>query len=363
VLTVGGVDDRNLRWRSGDSAELRHMELYHHNYGNVAWQHTLLRKPELLALARWLPAPILPPSTVLRESTMIARLRAVLMGEDERAAQRLLSHWQRAIHGAAADWSGESTGESTGENPEKLNGEMHENGHAQAAELMPEVWHALRRRMNAHKWVDPFYQHVDGTSVAVAQVAAVAAQMFAANPALNGDDVRGLLLESALPLPHLLPRQTGAQLLQPASAVAAALRAAGGPLRGLPLSGSRLRDDELQKWAAQGTLAVLRLEETPNAADLVYFGCYAPDAAGVSLAGSFAQWLPDRLPLRLHGNGWWHAAVLLPKGVHLYRFWVEPQAAAQDPAGGLHAGKWRRDAENTLCVESGYRDGHSVVVI
>jgi serine protease AprX len=129
------------------------------------------------------------------------------------------------------------------------------------------------------------------------------------------------------------------------------------------LSGSRLRDDELQKWAAQGTLAVLRLEETPNAADLVYFGCYAPGAAGVSLAGSFAQWLPDHLPLRPHGNGWWHAAVLLPKGVHLYRFWVEPQVAAQDPAGGLLGGRWRRDAENANCVESGYRDGHSVVVI
>ncbi len=99
--------------------------------------------------------------------------------------------------------------------------ETGEDGNA----MMPEVWHALRRRMNAHKWVHPYYQHVDGTSVAVAQVAAVAAQMFAANPALTGDDVRQMLVDSALPLPHILPRQTGAGLLQPAVAVAAALRA------------------------------------------------------------------------------------------------------------------------------------------
>jgi serine protease AprX len=382
VLTVGGVDDRNLPWRSGSSADLRHLELYHHNYGSVAWQHTLQRKPELLALARWLPSPILPPSSVLRESAMIARLREVLSGEDERASQRLLSHWQRAMHGAAdwpanspSDLHGEAQGGANGTAQAEMQGSGHGPGHGPGhssghsaehtsdAEMMPEVWHALRRRMNAHKWVDPYYQHVDGTSVSVAQVSAVAAQMFAANPALNGDDVRGILLETALPLPHLLPRQTGAQLLQPAPAVAAALRAAGGPLAGLPLSGSRLRDFELQKWAAQGTLAVLTLEETPNAADVVYFGCYAPDATHVSLAGSFSQWLPDSVPLQPHGNGWWHVAVLLPKGIHLYRFWVESPAAGQDSSAGLRVATWRRDEENTNCLESGYRDGHSAVVI
>ena len=62
-----------------------------------------------------------------------------------------------------------------------------------------------------------------------------------ANPALTGEDVRQLLMESALALPHLLPRQTGAGLLQPTLAVAAALRAPGGPLVGYPRSGVALK--------------------------------------------------------------------------------------------------------------------------
>jgi serine protease AprX len=315
VLTIGGVDDRNLRWHASTPEACARMELYHHNFGSVTWQHSVLRKPELLALARWLPAPILPPSPVLRETYMIARLRHVLEGEDE-------------------------------------------------STMMPEVWHALRRRMNAHKWVHPFYQHVDGTSVSVAQVSGVAAQMFAANPGLTGDEVRRILVETSMPLPHLLPRQTGAGLLQPAQAVSAALRAHGGPLVGYPQSGVRLREHELQKWTAQGTLAVLSLEETPNAANVIYFGCYAPGAACVSLVGSFNHWLPQRLPLQPAANGWWHVGVRLPHGTHLYRFWVEPQPASAGTQNPLErTGTWRRDYENPNGSESGYCDDHSVVVV
>jgi serine protease AprX len=341
VLTVGGVDDGNLRWRSPAAEDIERMELYHHNFGAVTWQHNLLRKPEVLALARWLPAPILPPSAVLRETYMIARLRHVLQGEDERAMQRLLMHWQQTVHAGDVAKSQDARVEKT----------------AEEEEMMPEVWHALRRRMNAHKWVHPYYQHVDGTSVAVAQVSAVAAQMFAANPRLTGEEVRQILVETALALPHVLPRQTGAGLLQPAQAVAAALRSRGGPLAGFPRSGVWLREHELQKWAAQGTLTVLTLEGTPSAAGAIYFGCYAPHADCVSLVGSFNHWLPCRLPLRHAAMGWWHAAVQLPQGAHLYRFWLE---SGDEPS---RAGSWRRDYENPNSSESGYHDGHSVVII
>ncbi len=346
VLTVGGVDDQNLRWRSPAAGDLRHFALYHHNYGSVAAEgtrdggsvgpHGWQRKPELLAPARWLPAPILPPSPIFHEAFTIGRLRQVLQGEDEQSVQRLHGHWQHAVHGRAGAAS-----------------------HPQDHEMMPEVWHALRRSMNAHKWVHPYYQHVDGTSVAVAQVSAVAAQMFAANPALSGGDVRRLLLETAQPLAHFAARRAGAGLLQPAMAVAAALRASGGVLSGFPRSGSRLCEHELQKWTAQGTLAVLALEEPSHPANTVYFGCYAPDAAFVSLTGSFNQWLPDRLPLRAAGGGWWHVAISLPAGAHTYRFWV---ASAQEEAAAA-VGQWRRDYENPFCSESGYWDGHSVVVV
>jgi serine protease AprX len=181
--------------------------------------------------------------------------------------------------------------------------------------------------------------------------------MFAANPLLTGAEVRQLLIESALPLPHLPPRRAGAGLLQPAQAVAAALRARGGPLAGMPHSGVRLREHELQNMTAQGTLAVLTLEESPNAAGATYFGCHAPHADCVSLIGSFNHWLPYHLPLQPAGNGWWHVAVQLPPGAHQYRFWVETGGES----GG--AGSWRCDYENPNRSESGYLDGHSVVFI
>jgi hypothetical protein len=252
-------------------------------------------------------------------------------------------------------------------------------------QVMPEVWHALRRRMNAHKWVHPYYQHVDGTSVAVAQVSAVAAQMMAANGHLTGEAVRRILLETALPRPHLPPRQAGAGLLQGAQAVALALRAAGGPLQGYPMSGARLAEGELQKWVAQGKLPLLTLKDLPQAAgglaqtrtspiqrigalQAVYFGCYAPHAVNVSLIGSFNHWLPGRLPLQPAGNGWWHAALLLSPGVHTYRFWIEspgseaPTSAANG-AASVTTGHWQCDDENPARCESGYHDDHSVVVL
>jgi serine protease AprX len=314
------------------------LALYHHNYGEVEYGQERRRKPELLALARWLPSPVLPPSAVFREAHTIGRLRHVLQGDDEQNIQRLLTHWQRSLHKA-------------GDGLPQLDEEE---------QVMPEVWHALRRRMNAHKWVHPYYQHVDGTSVAVAQVSAVAAQMAGANPNLGGEEMRRILLQTALPLSHLPAAQAGAGLLvQPAQAVAAALRAAGGPLQGYPRSGTPLSEAELQKWVAQGKLPVLTLENLPQAAGAVYFGCFAPHALDISLVGSFNQWLPGRLPLRPAANGWWHAALLLPPGTYPYRFWIE-RAGGADAA---NSGAWRCDDENPARCESGYQDDHSVVIL
>lgn len=334
VMTVGGVDDANLRWQTPSPAALARLALYHHNYGEVAVGQELQRKPELLALARWLPSPILPPSAVFCETHTIGRLRYVLQGDDEQNIQRLLTHWQRSLNRAG-----------------QRHPQLDEDDQG-----MPEVWHALRRRMNAHKWVHPYYQHVDGTSVAVAQVSAVAAQMMAANPQLTGAEVRRILLATALPLPHLPAQQAGAGLLQGAQAVALALRAAGGPLQGYPLSGVRLAETELQKWVAQGTLSLLTLEDWPQAGSIVYFGCYAPYAVNVSLIGSFNSWRPGHLPLRPAAGGWWHVAALLPPGRHTYRFWIET-------APGHAAGFWQCDDENPARCESGYHDDHSLIVL
>ena len=328
VLTIGGVDDHNRPWTEPTPARQMDFTLYHHNYGTVTDKRTVLYKPELLALGRWLPAPILPVSPIFREVAAIGALRSVLLGYDEHRAAMAY----RATVSPTADEYGPPT-------------------------WMPEVWQAVRHRMNAHKWVHPYYQHVDGTSVAVAQVSAVAAQMLEANSHLTVAQMRTILQETALSLPDLPARQTGAGLLQPYAAVAAALRTAGGPLVGYPRSSTVLRDAELQKWLAQGRVP---LWQTPNlvgvpGTTLIYLGVYAPTAQRVSVTGSWNGWLPNHQALQSTPQGWWHSFFQLPAGRHLYRFWLEEPATPQ--------GQWLPDPENPARAESGYQTSHSLLMI
>ena len=324
VLTVGGYDDGNRRLDEARS----HITLYPHNYGTVEHlrPNSALpqQKPELLAPARWLPSPILPVTTVFCEMIAIGRLLATLTGLE--------------------------TELDLGANPTTA------QPISQPAWLQS-AWQALRQGMNAHKWVHPYYQHVDGTSVAVAQVSAVAAQIFEANPSLTGAQVRALLLNTALPLPDQPAALVGSGILQPAQAVAAALRTPGGRLAGLPCSATHLTPDELQKWPNQGR--VWQTNSGPATAgsksQAIYFGYYAPQATAVSLIGSFNAWQPDALPLQPLANGWWQTVVILPHGRHIYRFWIE--------RGPDTPGEWCADPENPLRSTSGYPDWHSLVVV
>lgn len=328
VMTVGGVEDHNRRWQPRSLSSVEQLSLYHHNTGTVVYCHAPIRKPEILALGRWLPSPVLPPSHVFYEMTAIDHVRRVLRGE---------------VGDLPADVLRKVGDDEEALSPDEIIVDVEH--------WMPEVWQGLRQRMNAHKWVHRHYQHVDGTSVAVTQASAVAAQMIEANPNLTGDDVRRLLLESALPLPHLTAPQTGARLLQPASAVATALRAPGGALAGYPVSGVVLSESELHKLLLHGRVAVQAPTGAYSGGCTVYLGLLAPRAHAVSVVGSFNRWQPDALPLQRAANGWWHTALHLPIGSYLYRFWVSDEEHLQ--------GRWMRDPENPNTAESGYREAHS----
>jgi serine protease AprX len=333
VMTVGGVDDGNQPWAR---TMAQHCALYPHNYGsvNAAYRGTVaagqLRKPELLALARWLPAPILPPSAIFREVATLGELRRLLLGHDP-------------LNNRDFGWRADAA--------------TPHDSRFQPPTWMPEVWQGVRQRMNAHKWIHPFYQHVDGTSVSVAQVSAVAAQMVQANPALTPSQIRALLLQSALPLPVFPPHLTGAGLLQPWKAVALALRASGPlaetPLSATPLAPDRLAARQLPTWGAPGTgVAVVSAEASLGT---IYLGCYAPEAERVSVVGAFNEWQPGRFVLAQHKAGWWHGAITLPKGQYAYRFWVESATVPN--------GQWLADPENGVTVESGYQTQHSLLEI
>ena len=327
VLTVGGIDDFNRRWSPIELDEIARLDLYHHNWhahngAEVSMDHTMINKPEVLALARWLPSPILPPNPLLGEMVAIEELRQRLLTMEEspepsRSGLRsLLSRLPtaRKRHAAA------------------------KHTPVRRAELSQ----MLRQRMNEHKWIHPYYQHVDGSSIAAAQVSAVAAQMIQANPTLTPAQVKALILETALPLPHHPAERTGAGVIQPTRAVAAAMRVEGGPLVGLPISGT-----QPDVWSAAPALG--------SGTTYAYVGLWAPQARAVSVVGDFNNWQPGAWPLNCMREGWWHATLALPPGRHGYRFWVE----WSDPA----VATWLPDPENPARIESGYTSDHSLLIM
>ena len=144
VLTVGGYDDRNRRWSLLAPEEIAGLGRYHHNFGKVTGLDGGVQKPEILGLAHFVPSPILPGTPTFREMHAIDALRRTLSGADDAHAHELLDHWQRVMH------------VDDPRHPE------HEELEAWAARFdseeeqsLHEIWRALRKRMNAHKWVHP----------------------------------------------------------------------------------------------------------------------------------------------------------------------------------------------------------------
>lgn len=327
AVTVGGIDDGNRRLRPDQAEDIARLDLYPHNWGVVDVDSAPIAKPELLALARWVPAPILPVSSLFRELWVLGQAWDALNEGKLDSVQQILWEWRTLL---------------------RLEGSIRK---ADADTLR----RALLLRMNPHKFVHAHYQHVDGTSVAAPQVSAVVAQMLQANPSLTPYQVKELLAASALPLPHLPQERVGSGLLMPAMAVAMALRAAGGPLVGLPMSGTVLATEQLHKLAIPVKVASEsdRCDGAAEPGVPCYFGLFAPDARVVRLSGAFNRWQIDTLPLTPADNGWWHGIFLLSPGCHLYRFWREDTDSGQ--------GRWLFDPENPVRVESGFLHPHSLI--
>jgi serine protease AprX len=364
VLTVGGVDDHNLRWSKVDEAwtvagvrkpvDVEY-SLYPHNFGTVrtypnhngaslAKHGNVHRKPDILAPANYLPSPLLPVHTAFRETHAIDRLRRTLRGNDSRA-EELVAHWQRILRHDPNPIFG-------GENEMLL---LDDEDESATAEWMGDVWQPLRKRMNAQKWTHAAYQHVDGTSVAAAVVSAVAAQVAQANPALGAEEIKTILCESAAMANDYPIERRGAGILQPAAAVAAALRAPGGTLVGFPRSGSLLVENELRKWGELATIGVATTSDTTNRSKTafdrtraVYFGLLAPNAEQVAWVSDSNDWNPDAHRLHAAGQGWWHTVVLLPQGEYHYRFYLRQDTTVS----------WCADPESAIRVDAGYLQPH-----
>lgn len=148
-----------------------------------------VQKPDLLAPAIWVPAPMLPGTLVAREAAPLFQLLSVL-------------------EEASAEYSFSETRQTA--TPEER---------ASVAALID----AVATRIARSKYISPDYQHVDGTSFATPIVASVAAQMLEAKPSLSPEQIREGLIATASPIPNVGREIQGAGLLRPRQAVEWAL--------------------------------------------------------------------------------------------------------------------------------------------
>ncbi|MBI1802628.1 MAG: S8 family serine peptidase, partial [Chloroflexi bacterium] len=284
AITVGGLDDQN-------SLDRRHHRMYHSNYGRGVGDTP---KPELIAPAIWLPAPMLPHTWVHNEALFLWRLATAPPEELARSLQ--------------SDYAQDRFKQSTLRRP------------------LAEIRGVIHARMIEQKYIHPHYQHVDGTSFAAPIVSSVVLQMLEANSSLSPAQVKALLVATADPIASAPFEQQGHGVVNAAKAVAAALRAPGGTLAGLPLSPA------VAPWGVTFTYHDERAHE-------------------VALVGSFNGWRPGGYELRQRLPGIWQVTIAPPpRGRHTYKFLVD-------------GARWYDDPENAERSADGYGGFHSLLTL
>lgn len=280
VITVGGYEDAS-------DPSLSRLSLYCSSFGPTA---DGLAKPELIALASGVAAPVLPETPAYRRAAALARLAAAP------------DHLVRELLGQAAGDDDDAAVLKA----------------APAAAVRSWAEETIRRE----KVVAAHYQHVDGTSFAAPIVSAVVAQMLEANPSLTPAAVKHLLVSTAGRIPGTPVERQGSGILNARRAVEAA---------------------EKEVHAASLTaFGPPRLE-----GNRLVFTCHDDAAASVSLAGDFNGWDPRHAPFVRGRDGVWKADIPAPPPGH-YRYklvvdgtrWVEdPSTGAKeaDPYGGFNS--------------------------
>lgn len=176
AITVGGGRIRGVSGEEGED------EPWPSSFGSP---RAGVHKPDLLAPAIWVPAPMLPGTLVAREAIALFQLLTVL--EESSTEHGFSETRQTASH----------------EERESVQG----------------LLRSVAGRIERCKYISQDYQHVDGTSFASPIAASVAAQMLEAHPRLTPAQIREGLLATAEPIKNTGREVQGAGVLQPLRAV------------------------------------------------------------------------------------------------------------------------------------------------
>lgn len=181
VISVGGMDD------SGNP-RLGRVTGYRSSFGPTI---DGVQKPEIITLADWLAAPILPDTPTAQQAALLAKLAGT---PDDQL---------KAVIEA---------------NPQVFP-DLDEAKDRPAYHIRNIISVALRDGLV----IDQHYKMVDGTSFAAPIVTSVVAQMLEANPHLTPQQVKRILLQTAMRLPNLEVDRQGWGAIQPKTAVERAL--------------------------------------------------------------------------------------------------------------------------------------------
>ena len=271
VITVGGYHDNNQIEGTG-------LALYHSNFGVTA-DGTL--KPEIIAPAMWVAAPILPGTQVHDRAEALSNLSSAADYELPSVAREL---------------------EDKAELPENL---LFEDADGIRRFVDDAIKHL--------KIVATHYQHVDGTSFAAPIVTSIVAQMFEANPRLTPGAVKNILISTA-------DRIVSAPAIRQGYGVVNARRAV-----------------ELAKNEIHG-LSVVGCSPPRVADGRIVFVYHDDGAQSVCLAGDFNGWDSRKTPLKRDRSGLWLTEITAPKaGRYRYKFVVDGARWLEDPSNGMKA--------------------------
>jgi serine protease AprX len=269
VITVGGYDD-------GNNLGQKNLDLYHSSFG-VTSGGTV--KPELIAPAMWIAAPILPHTRVYERAEALSKLAAAPDYQLRSLAREL---------------------EETAELPESI-----------AVGDLATIRNFVESNLESQKIVATHYQHVDGTSFAAPIVSSIVAQMLEANPKLTPGAVKNILISTADRITTAPAIRQGYGVVNARRAVELAIREEHG-LKTVGCSPPRVENGRL------------------------VFLYHDDEAKSVALVGDFNSWDTVLTPLRKDESGLWFAEVEAPKaGRYQYKFIVDGSRWLEDPSNGM----------------------------
>jgi len=264
VIAVGGIDDDN---RLGEPVN----KLYHSSFGKTVDE---LMKPELVAHAIWIAAPILPGTEEQQESELLHQLLEL---PDNQLFYGL----------------------------QKINGHTGKDNSIQTTDAAV-IKESIRHRIQACKYISPHYMHVDGTSFAAPIVSSIIAQLLEINPALTPATIRTILFSTAKRLKNCPADRQGFGMVQAKKAILKTLN---------------------RQTMVQPELSPLINNKQNTISFYVQHDC----ASHISLAGTFNHWEQDVLLLEPGQNGLWKIEIpMLPAGKYQYKFFVDDRLWIED---------------------------------